>query len=140
MSNSEKIEAARRRKEEGNILFQKGKYHRAGKKYDKVIQYVHGFVCVSKSSVHLISFKFLSCFVVFCQAAEHISDDESFGDDEQKLAKQLRVSCWLNAAACSLKLNDFQGAIMLCSKVDSRRRNIFWGWGREHLEVKHWIP
>ncbi|KAG2692399.1 hypothetical protein I3843_08G051600 [Carya illinoinensis] len=85
MSNSEKIEAARRRKEEGNILFQKGKYHRAGKKYDK--------------------------------AAEHISDDESFGDDEQKLAKQLRVSCWLNAAACSLKLNDFQGAIMLCSKV-----------------------
>ncbi|XP_041021479.1 70 kDa peptidyl-prolyl isomerase-like isoform X2 [Juglans microcarpa x Juglans regia] len=85
MSNREKIEAARRRKEEGNLLFQNGKYHRAGKKYDK--------------------------------AAEYISDDESFGDDEQKLAKQLRVSCWLNGAACSLKLNDFQGAIMLSSKV-----------------------
>ncbi|KAB1203961.1 Peptidyl-prolyl cis-trans isomerase FKBP62 [Morella rubra] len=85
MSNSQKIEEARRRKEEGNLLFKNGKYQRAGKKYDK--------------------------------AADYISDDEFFGDDEQKLAKQLQVSCWLNGAACSLKLNDFQGAIKLCSKV-----------------------
>ncbi|XP_062163498.1 70 kDa peptidyl-prolyl isomerase-like isoform X2 [Alnus glutinosa] len=85
MSNSEKIEAARRKKEEGNLLFKTGKYQQAGKKYDK--------------------------------AADYISEDESFGDDEEKLAKQLRVSCWLNRAACSLKLNDFQGAIKLCSQV-----------------------
>jgi FK506-binding protein 4/5 len=37
MSNHEKIEVAGRKKEEGNLLFKKGKYHRAGKKYDKVI-------------------------------------------------------------------------------------------------------
>jgi len=85
MSNSEKIEAASRKKEEGNLLFKTGKYQQAGKKYEK--------------------------------AADYISEDESFGDDEEKLAKQIRVSCWLNRAACSLKLNDFQGAIKLCSQV-----------------------
>lgn len=85
MSNHEKIEVAGRKKEEGNLLFKKGKYDRAGKKYDK--------------------------------AADYVSEDVIFGDDELKLAKTLRVSCWLNGAACSLKLNDFQEAIKLCSKV-----------------------
>lgn len=37
LSNQEKIEAAGRKKEEGNLLFKMGKYHRAGKKYEKVI-------------------------------------------------------------------------------------------------------
>jgi FK506-binding protein 4/5 len=41
MSNNEKIEAARRKKEEGNLLFNTGKYQRAEKKYDKVTQFVH---------------------------------------------------------------------------------------------------
>ncbi|XP_028053276.1 70 kDa peptidyl-prolyl isomerase-like isoform X1 [Camellia sinensis] len=85
MSNPEKIEAAERKKEEGNILFKNRKYQRAGKKYDK--------------------------------AADYVSEDVSFGDDDQKLVKALRVSCWLNGAACSLKLNDFHEAIKLCSKV-----------------------
>jgi FK506-binding protein 4/5 len=125
MSNSEKIEAARRKKEEGNLLFKTGKYQQAGKKYYKVTRYVP--VCTSKLSVHLIILC-LSCYVVFSQAADYISEDESFGNDEEKLAKQLRVSCWLNRAACSLKLNDFQGAIKLCSQVDSKRRNIGQRW------------
>ncbi|KAK7310766.1 hypothetical protein RJT34_08479 [Clitoria ternatea] len=51
------------------------------------------------------------------KATDFVSEDGSFGDDEQKLAKALRVSCWLNSAACSLKLNDFPGAIKLCSQV-----------------------
>ncbi|KAF3948882.1 hypothetical protein CMV_025171 [Castanea mollissima] len=85
MSNNEKIEAARMKKEEGNLLFKTGKYQRARKKYDK--------------------------------AADFVNEDGSFEDDEQKLAEQLRVSCWLNGAACSLKLHDFQGAIKLCSEV-----------------------
>ena len=72
-----------------------------------------------KLIVHLISFKFVSCFIVFSQAADFVNEDGSFEDDEQKLAEQLRVSCWLNGAACSLKLHDFQGTIMLCSEVDS---------------------
>ncbi|XP_043712991.1 70 kDa peptidyl-prolyl isomerase-like isoform X4 [Telopea speciosissima] len=85
MNNTEKIEAAGKKKEEGNILFKSGKYQRAAKRYEK--------------------------------AADYISEDFTFGDDEQKLVKALRVSCWLNHAACCLKLNDFQGAIKLCSKV-----------------------
>lgn len=36
LSNHEKIEAAERKKEQGNLLFTSGKYQRAGKKYDKV--------------------------------------------------------------------------------------------------------
>lgn len=81
----EKIDAAGKKKEEGNILFKSGKYQRAGKKYDKAVDYV--------------------------------SEDEPFGDDERKLVKALRISCWLNGAACTLKLTDFQEAINLCSKV-----------------------
>jgi len=41
MSNNEKIEAARMKKEEGNLLFKTGKYQRARKKYDKVTQFLH---------------------------------------------------------------------------------------------------
>ena len=37
LSNKERIEAAGKKKEEGNNLFKSGKYQRAGKKYDKVI-------------------------------------------------------------------------------------------------------
>ncbi|KAL2529503.1 Peptidyl-prolyl cis-trans isomerase FKBP62 [Forsythia ovata] len=85
MGNLERIEAAVRKKEEGNQLFKIGKYQRAGKKYDK--------------------------------AAEYVSEDVVFTDDDQKLVKTLRLSCWLNGAACSLKLNDFQEVIKLCSKV-----------------------
>ncbi|GAV56604.1 FKBP_C domain-containing protein/TPR_1 domain-containing protein/TPR_11 domain-containing protein [Cephalotus follicularis] len=51
------------------------------------------------------------------KAADYVSEDGSFGDEEQKQAKALRLLCWLNGAACSLKLNDFLEAINLCSKV-----------------------
>lgn len=51
------------------------------------------------------------------QAADYVGEDNDFGDAEQKLVKALRVSCWLNGAACSLKLNDFKEAINLSSKV-----------------------
>lgn len=37
MNSQEKIEAAGRKKEDGNLLFKNGKYQRAGKKYDKVL-------------------------------------------------------------------------------------------------------
>ncbi|KAH7849821.1 hypothetical protein Vadar_023470 [Vaccinium darrowii] len=85
MTSQERIDAAARKKEEGNLLFKDGKYLRAGKKYDK--------------------------------AADYVCEDAPFGDNGEKLVKALRVSCWLNGAACSLKLNDFHEAIKLCSKV-----------------------
>ncbi|KAJ8641324.1 hypothetical protein MRB53_018018 [Persea americana] len=85
MSNYERIEAAGKKKEEGNRLFKGGKYKQAMRRYDK--------------------------------AAEYVSEDRYYEDDEEKAVKPLRVSCWLNHAACSLKLNDFHEAIKLCSKV-----------------------
>lgn len=36
MSTEEKIEAAGKKKEEGNVLFKAGKYARASKRYEKV--------------------------------------------------------------------------------------------------------
>lgn len=36
MNNEEKIEAANRKKEEGNLLYKNQKYQRAAKKYSKV--------------------------------------------------------------------------------------------------------
>lgn len=56
-------------------------------------------------------------YLCLSQATDFVSEDGSFGDAELKLAKALRVSCWLNGAACCLKLNDFPGAIKLCSQV-----------------------
>ncbi|XP_044475680.1 70 kDa peptidyl-prolyl isomerase [Mangifera indica] len=51
------------------------------------------------------------------RVADIVSEEGSFGDNDQKSVKLLRISCWLNGAACSLKLNDCQEAIKLCSKV-----------------------
>ena len=36
MNTEEKIEAAGKKKEEGNVLFKSGKYTRASKRYEKV--------------------------------------------------------------------------------------------------------
>ncbi|KAL3505106.1 hypothetical protein ACH5RR_034947 [Cinchona calisaya] len=84
MNDRERIEAANKKKEEGNLLFKGGKYQRAGKKYDK--------------------------------ALDLLSGDVSF-DDDLELVQSLRVMCWLNGAACCLKLNDFHGAVKHCSMV-----------------------
>ncbi|XP_050205804.1 peptidyl-prolyl cis-trans isomerase FKBP62-like [Mercurialis annua] len=40
MNTQEKIEAAGRKKEEGNVLFKAGKYDRASKRYDKAVKYI----------------------------------------------------------------------------------------------------
>ncbi|KAL8126976.1 hypothetical protein AgCh_014045 [Apium graveolens] len=85
MIGSERVQAAERKKDEGNVLFKNGKYQRALKKYDK--------------------------------AATYVGEDGSYEDDNQKLVRSLRVSCWLNNAACCLRLNNFQAAIELCSKL-----------------------
>uniref|UniRef100_A0A6N2MGL0 peptidylprolyl isomerase n=2 Tax=Salix viminalis TaxID=40686 RepID=A0A6N2MGL0_SALVM len=61
--------------------------------------------------------KYLRAGKKYDKAASYVGEEEVFGDDEQKLVTALRVTCWLNKAACSLKLNDFKGAINLCSKV-----------------------
>jgi len=57
------------------------------------------------------------------KAAKFIDYDTSFGEDEKKLSKQLKITCNLNNAACKLKLKDYKQAEKLCTKVlelDSR--------------------
>ncbi|KAK6116041.1 hypothetical protein DH2020_008310 [Rehmannia glutinosa] len=87
MSTPERIEAAGRKKEEGNQLFKNGKYQRAAKKYEKVPQ-----------------------------AVDYVSQDGTYSDEDEKILKSLRVSCWLNGASCCVKLNNFGEAINLCSR------------------------
>ena len=59
----------------------------------------------------------ITCFVFHFQALDFVSGDIPFGDDDLKLVESLRVSCWLNTAACCLKLLDYHRAVNLCSKV-----------------------
>lgn len=40
MNTQEKIEAAGKKKEEGNVLFKAGKYERASKRYEKAVNYI----------------------------------------------------------------------------------------------------
>ncbi|KAH7863352.1 hypothetical protein Vadar_016394 [Vaccinium darrowii] len=85
MNTEEKIEAAGKKKEEGNALFKAGKYTRASKRYEKAVKY--------------------------------IEYDTSFGEEEKKAAKALKVTCNLNNAACKLKLKEYKQAEKLCTKV-----------------------
>ncbi|XP_039140546.1 70 kDa peptidyl-prolyl isomerase-like [Dioscorea cayenensis subsp. rotundata] len=51
------------------------------------------------------------------KAVSYINEDEPLESGEEKLVKSLRITCWLNHAACCLKLNNFLEAVNLCSKV-----------------------
>ncbi|TXG60926.1 hypothetical protein EZV62_012289 [Acer yangbiense] len=93
MSTPEKIEAAGKKKEDGNALFKAGKYARAAKRYEKAVKY--------------------------------IEYDSSFGEEEKKQAKALKVACNLNDAACKLKLKEYKQAEKLCTKVlELESRNV----------------
>ncbi|KVI08082.1 hypothetical protein Ccrd_013551, partial [Cynara cardunculus var. scolymus] len=83
MNTQEKIEAAGKKKEEGNTFFKAGKYLKIAKRYEK--------------------------------AAKLIEYDTSFGEEEKKQEKALKVSCNLNNAACKLKLKDYKQVEKLCT-------------------------
>ncbi|KAL1339236.1 hypothetical protein AAHE18_U020500 [Arachis hypogaea] len=85
METPEKIEAAGKKKEEGNALFRAGKYVKASKRYEKAIKF--------------------------------IEYDTNFSIEEKKSAKDLKIACNLNDAACKLKLKDYKQAEKLCTKV-----------------------
>lgn len=118
MNKHERIQVSQRKKEEGNLLFKNGKYQRAMKKYEKVSQWI-GHQCLEYATFHETLYYLYAFFfwIFFIQAVDYINEDRTFEDDDQRLVKSLRVSCWLNGAACCLKQNDFQEAIKLCSKV-----------------------
>ena len=52
MNTAEKIEAAGKKKEEGNALFKAGKYERASKRYEKVYFCSQSFICALARSYH----------------------------------------------------------------------------------------
>ncbi|KAI4300926.1 hypothetical protein L6164_034252 [Bauhinia variegata] len=54
------------------------------------------------------------------KAVEYIEFDHSFTDDEKCHATTLRISCYLNNAACKLKLGEYAEASKLCTKVLER--------------------
>ncbi|XP_015056471.1 70 kDa peptidyl-prolyl isomerase-like [Solanum pennellii] len=51
------------------------------------------------------------------KASKFIQFDHSFNNDEKCRANTLRISCYLNNAACKLKMGEHQEASELCSKV-----------------------
>ena len=65
----------------------------------------------------LFLIKNLVILLVAMQAAKFIEYDSSFGEEEKKQAKALKVTCNLNNAACKLKLKDYKEAQKLCTKV-----------------------
>ena len=56
MNTQEKIEAAGKKKEEGNVLFKAGKYARASNRYEKVS-------CIVNVLAKLIHLSFCSVFI-----------------------------------------------------------------------------
>ncbi|KAG6406851.1 hypothetical protein SASPL_134462 [Salvia splendens] len=62
MSTSERIEAANRKKEEGNQLFKIGKYQRAAKKYEKAVDYVSQDVPYTDGDEKIIKPLMISCW------------------------------------------------------------------------------
>ncbi|XP_038693876.1 peptidyl-prolyl cis-trans isomerase FKBP62-like isoform X2 [Tripterygium wilfordii] len=59
------------------------------------------------------------------KAVKYIEYDSSFGEEEKKQAKALKVACNLNGAACKLKLKDYKQAEKLSTKVlDLDSRNV----------------
>ncbi|KAK4378108.1 hypothetical protein RND71_004404 [Anisodus tanguticus] len=94
MDTKEKLEACEKIKNEGNVLFKDGKFQCASRKYEKE--------CNSFSSLNALKF---------------IQFDHSFNEDEKYRANTLRLSCYLNNAACKLKMGEHQEASKLCSKV-----------------------
>ena len=111
MSTPERIEAANRKKEEGNQLFKIGKYQRAAKKYEKVCQAI--FVSI----LNKIAVELFYLFFSVNQAVDYVNQDVTYTDGDEKIIKPLMISCWSNSAACCLKLSNFREAIDLCSKV-----------------------
>ncbi|XP_057776539.1 70 kDa peptidyl-prolyl isomerase-like isoform X2 [Salvia miltiorrhiza] len=62
LSTPERIEAAVRRKEEGNQLFKIGKYQRAAKKYEKAVDYVSQDVPYTDDDEKIVKPLMLSCW------------------------------------------------------------------------------
>ncbi|KAL0346133.1 UNVERIFIED_CONTAM: peptidyl-prolyl isomerase [Sesamum radiatum] len=91
MDVQERITSCEAKKHEGNILFKAGKFQLA-----------------SKNFVNLLT---------PLQASKYIEYSHSLSEDQKHKANTLRLTCYLNDAACKLKLGEDQEASRLCTKV-----------------------
>ncbi len=57
------------------------------------------------------------------KAMKVINIEHSMSDEQKQQAKQLKVTCHINMAACDLKLKDYKSCIADCNKVRS-----LWKW------------
>lgn len=55
--------------------------------------------------------------MICLQAEKYVQFDHCFTDEEKSSANALRLSCYLNDAACKLRLGDYSGATKFCTKV-----------------------
>ncbi|KAG6413706.1 hypothetical protein SASPL_126420 [Salvia splendens] len=90
MDTHERIAMCKSKKQEGNTLFQNGKFQLASNKYDKEFT---------------------------LQALNYVEYSHSFSHQDKLEANSLRASCYLNNAACKLKLGEYECASRLCTKV-----------------------
>ena len=59
------------------------------------------------------------------KATKYIQYDSSFGEEDKKQAKVLKLNCNLNNVACKLILKDYKEAQKLCTKfLDIHSRNV----------------
>ncbi|KAM7271400.1 hypothetical protein ACFE04_030614 [Oxalis oulophora] len=61
--------------------------------------------------------KFWGASKKYDKAANYVEYNHEFTEDKKRLAKSLLLSCYLNNAACQLKLGNYPEASRLCTKV-----------------------
>ncbi|XP_048137657.1 70 kDa peptidyl-prolyl isomerase-like isoform X1 [Rhodamnia argentea] len=61
--------------------------------------------------------KFCRALKKYEKAEKYIQFDHCFTDEEKRSANALRLSCYLNNAACKLRLGDYSGATKFCTKA-----------------------
>lgn len=61
--------------------------------------------------------KYQKALEKYDKAADYLTEGGPFEGDDEKRIKAFQAVCWLNTAACSYKLGNFQEAIKQCSMV-----------------------
>ena len=102
---SSKIDAAEALKLEGNDLFVAGDYQGALSKYIRMTLYLHGLQGNDQTEQMRSMLNLPS------------NEGKEVTNDQQKLIKQGLIACYLNIAACNLKLERFERAVEYAGKV-----------------------
>ena len=102
---SRKIETAIRYKEDGNSFFKEEKYSKAKSKYGTALAYITGFPGSKRNQTGYES--------LANQAIRQVLAT----DEEETAAAELELILQQNIAACYLKMNNPQSAIVHCNKA-----------------------